>query len=179
MIFNFPVIQQESINKDYIEGNLKVITPNDLIGVTKLRNYSFYQYDNLKEVELPDSITTLYTNCFAYCQQLTKVKLPESITSIFAQCFNQCNKLTEINIPSQITSINSSTFSGCIALANITIPSGVTTIQSQAFNQTAITSTDLPADAGRGVRRIVHPGDGGLPADGCAIPGHHRDRGGD
>ncbi|MDR0286273.1 MAG: leucine-rich repeat domain-containing protein [Clostridiales bacterium] len=62
---------------------------------------------------------------FRNCSNLQSVVIPEGITIIRAEAFAYCNALTSITLPSTIREINGGAFKDCSSLTNITIPESV------------------------------------------------------
>lgn len=78
----------------------------------------------------------------AFTNNVKKVEIPDTVTIIGERAFGGSNnetfeKLEEVIIGKNVTSIESFAFRGCEALASITIPDGVTSIGSYAFYGTA------------------------------------------
>ncbi|MBO7298701.1 MAG: leucine-rich repeat domain-containing protein, partial [Kiritimatiellae bacterium] len=82
---------------------------------------------------IPDSVTSIGSDTFAYCYSLTSITIPNSVTSIGSGTFVCCYSLTSITIPDSVTSIGSFAFEGCRCLTSITIPDSVTSIGDCAF----------------------------------------------
>ena len=116
-----------------------------------------------------DSTIVICDNAFWFCENLQEITLPSSVTSIGNYAFWCCSNLQEINvaesskfyrdidgvlytkdlktiicypagkmnrnfvIPSGVTSIGDQAFSACENLQEITLPSGVMSIGDQAF----------------------------------------------
>lgn len=53
--------------------------------------------DDVKSVEIPDSVTSIGNAAFGGCKNLTSVTIPDSVTSIGDYAFNYCTSLTSIN----------------------------------------------------------------------------------
>ncbi|MGN0804377.1 MAG: leucine-rich repeat protein [Candidatus Coproplasma sp.] len=112
--------------------------------VTSIGRYAFSGC-KITEVKLPDGVTKIGEYAFSGCTQLKGVTLPESVTSIGKAVFSNCLSLTSITIPKKVTSIEMFTFDGCASLKSLVIPDGVKTIGDFAFrNCTALTSIALP-----------------------------------
>ena len=51
---------------------------------------------------------------FSCCESLKEINIPNSITSIGKWAFSDCSSLKEINIPNSVTSIGDGAFKNCI-----------------------------------------------------------------
>ncbi len=89
----------------------------------------------LKEVIIPDSVTSIDVYAFNACGALTSIEFAENskLTSIGNCAFQNCTSLTSITIPDGVTSIGDSAFYNCNSLTSITIPDSVTSIDDGAF----------------------------------------------
>ena len=103
------------------------------INVTKLEHNAFSFCQNLVEVELPETITSIGYAAFLECRNLKRINLPNSVTEIEEQAFVNCFSLQELNIPTSLTKIKQTTFVGCISLYYLTIPANITEIEEFAF----------------------------------------------
>ena len=132
--------------KDYTFYNCNeltsIIIPDS---VTLIGNDVFEECYSLTNIIIPDSVTSIGDNTFYDCSSLTTIIIPNSVTSIGDSAFGFCESLTSINIPNSITSINSYTFSDCYSLISIIIPNSVTSINDSAFsNCSSLTSITIP-----------------------------------
>ena len=87
----------------------------------------------LKDVIIPDSVTSIGSGAFYGCDGLTSVVIPDSVTSIGGSAFSNCSALTSVTIGNGVTSIGNSAFYNCSALTNVTIGEGVKNIDEYAF----------------------------------------------
>lgn len=92
----------------------------------------FSECDNLSNLNIPDSITSIGNYAFEKCQNLSNVKLPSVITSIGEGTFISCHALLGIVIPDSVQTIGDFAFYLC-GVRSITIPSGVTSIGEGAL----------------------------------------------
>ncbi|CDD27211.1 putative uncharacterized protein [Clostridium sp. CAG:452] len=102
-------------------------------GIKNVGGYAFAGDTGLKEIILPNSITSINEYSFMYCTNLSNITIPEKVTNIGVQAFYACKNLKEIILPNSITSINKNSFTYCTNLSSITIPEKVTNIDFQAF----------------------------------------------
>ena len=109
----------------------KVKLSNNL---AKIGMYTFSDCTSLKDITIPDSVTSIDGSAFSGCTSLSKVNLPKKLTTIDGGIFRDCTSLKEIVIPDSVTSIGGSAFSGCTSLAEIDIPDSVTSIGGDSFS---------------------------------------------
>ena len=93
----------------------------------------FLDGEEIKELVIPNSITSIGYYAFSGCSGLTSVTIPNSVTSIGRSAFSYCSGLTSVTIPNSVTSIGECAFDGCSGLTSVTIPNSVTSIGYFAF----------------------------------------------
>jgi len=89
----------------------------------------------IKDLVIPDGVTTIGDDAFAYCIGLTSVTIPNSVTSIGRIAFCGCSGLTSVTIGNSVSSIGELAFGYCTGLSSITIPNSVTSIGERAFEE--------------------------------------------
>ena len=99
----------------------------------------------VKDLIIPDSVTSIGVYAFSGCESLTSVAIPDSVTSIGESAFYGCSGLTSVTIGNGVTSIGDYAFQGCNGLTSVTIGNGVTSIGKQAFYDcSGLTSVTIP-----------------------------------
>ena len=110
--------------------------------------YSHNLYINdveVKDLVIPNSVTSIGDYAFDGCSGLTAVTIPNSVTSIGNYAFDGCSGLTSITIPNSVTSIGWDAFAYCSGLTSVTIPNSVTSIGDRAFYEcSGLTSVTIP-----------------------------------
>ena len=109
-------------------------------------SHNFYiNNQEIKDLVIPNSVTSIGGSAFYGCSSLTSVTIPNSVTSIGAHAFNSCYSLTSVTIPNSVTSIGSSVFRNCSSLTSVTIGESVTSIGESAFYDcSSLTSVTIP-----------------------------------
>lgn len=93
-------------------------------GITKILNYSL-SYFGLKDVTIPNTVTSIGNGAFYGCKSLSAIDIPNSVKSIGDYAFYDCDGLTSIEIPGCVTSIGDYAFSDCSNLTDVFILSSV------------------------------------------------------
>ncbi|MBP3315538.1 MAG: leucine-rich repeat protein [Clostridia bacterium] len=130
------------------DGILRI--PDSLNGkpVTVVKSSAVSEADKtsaIKEVIIPDSVTTIEPKTFATFENLEKVVLGNRVTTIGDAAFNGCRKLKSINLPDSLQYIGVAAFQSCRGLQNIVLPKSLTTIGSYAFQDCiALSSIVIP-----------------------------------
>ena len=125
-----------------------LVIPNS---VTSIGNCAFSGCSGLTSVTIPNSVTSIGEGAFYDCSGLTSVTIPNSVTSIGDWPFYNCSGLTSVTIPNSVTSIGVSAFHDCSGLTSVTIPNSVTSIGRLAFDGcSGLTSVTI----GSGVKQI-------------------------
>ena len=114
----------------YIGTNATVTIPD---GVTRIYNECFAYNRMLEEVIIPESVTTIESEAFLGCSSLQSIVLPTSLTTIWYNVFQDCISLETITIPSSLNSVSLGMFSGCTGLKTVYFSSNLARINSRSF----------------------------------------------
>ena len=119
-------------NHLYLNGEeIKDLTiPNS---VTSIGDYAFYSCKGLTSVAIGNSVTSIGNIAFCNCSGLTSVAIGNSVTSIGDGAFSNCSGLTSVAIGNSVTSIGNQAFYLCVGLTSVTIGNSVTSIGYLAF----------------------------------------------
>jgi len=117
-----------------------IIENNSIL--TKINNYAFYNCTSLLSLKIPNTVSSIGSNCFDTCTKLITINIPDLVTLIPTQCFNNCISLLTctISITSQLTEIDYKAFNNCTSLTSIYIPQNVSNIINNPFILCPLTS---------------------------------------
>lgn len=136
-------------NTLYITGNMENYASENIVpwysfnksiynvifeyNINKIANYAFSNCINLKEINIPDTITSIGKSAFKGCSKLEKIEIPKNVSKIGEAAFMSCKKIKEIEIPIGVKSIEKETFDNCLELETIEIPDTIIDIKEEAF----------------------------------------------
>ena len=63
-------------------------------------------------ITIPEGVTKIHSNAFAYCSRVEKIVLPNSCIEIGDSAFESCH-ITKITIPDGVAVISEKAFKGC------------------------------------------------------------------
>ena len=82
------------------------------------------------ELVIPNSVASIGSFSFYFCDSITSVIIPDSVLSIGSKAFYQCPKLTSVRIGSGVTEIGYCAFWNCQSLKSIEVDLKNSTYQS-------------------------------------------------
>ena len=85
-------------------------------------SYAHHLYMNgeeIKDLVIPNSVTSIGNDAFRDCYGLTSVTIPNSVISIGNSAFRDCSGLTSVNIGNSVTSIGECAFQDCSGLTSV------------------------------------------------------------
>lgn len=88
---------------------------------------------NIKSFEFGDLVQHIPANLCYNMNSLRNIEIPNSVTSIGDYAFWGCAYLTSVVIPDNVVSIGEGAFYSCLAMQSLTIGKSVETIQDMAF----------------------------------------------
>ena len=106
----------------YTETQISITLPTS----RNSKDYEIYEYalygcNNLTNVIIPNSVTSIGNSAFGSCDNLVNVYIGDSVVSI-DRAFSDCNNLTNVVIGKSVTSIDDGAFSYC-CIRNVYIDS--------------------------------------------------------
>ena len=102
-------------------------------GVSRIRSFSFFDFDSITSGFISDTVSVIETSAFACCYNLSNVTIGKKVKSIENQAFSHCYSLASIEIPDNVIYIGKEAFRSCCKLSSVVIGNGVTFIDRFAF----------------------------------------------
>lgn len=113
--------------------NLRFVDLGD--SITKIGDCAFCDCKNLMKVKLPNNLIKIGIGGFSYCCNLNEIELPSSLNQLAVNAFFKCSRLETLVIPDGIREIEKSIIQGCNKLKAINVPSSVIKIDSTEIVQ--------------------------------------------
>ena len=136
----------ETLEKDTFKDciNLKDVKLPDTL--TSIQGYAFENCSSLESIDLPKSLKWIGMGAFKGCTGLKRITFPDNLLSIAIESFYGATSLTKIDIPSSVKSIEKNAFKGCTSLSIIILQEGLEKIGEGAFSDLpALTSITIPS----------------------------------
>ena len=121
--YTYTILTDDTIKITKYKGtDESIVIPSEIDGkkVMVIGSSAFYGFKSLKNIEIPDGITSIENYAFCQCWSITSLSVPESVTSIGTGAFRFCGDLKEIKLPSNLTVLSDSLFGADANLEYIT-----------------------------------------------------------
>lgn len=114
------------------DSSVKKIYRTNSFDGTKLPNYfPNIEFYNITNIQLSDKITEI--KYVMFFENLKSINIPDSVTSIETSAFNGSSNLQSITIPASVKRIEEGTFNSCTGLTSVTLTDSITYIGGTAF----------------------------------------------
>lgn len=118
-------IWEANSNSIPTEYNGTITIPNDVNGYHVVRiGRGAFDHCNIKSINMPTDIQSIYREAFNSCYYLQSVVLPANLVKINGLAFNYCIALKEILIPVGVDYIGEDAFRACRNLESISVAKG-------------------------------------------------------
>lgn len=121
-------------HKDLVTGNLTIDSS------TKSIYYQAFKYTDITSLVIPDSVEFIGYQSFMGCHYLTDISINGTV---YNSAFSNCGNLQNVNISDSIY-IGDNAFKNCTSLSNIKLSDNLEAIGMNAFQNTGLTSIDIP-----------------------------------
>jgi hypothetical protein len=101
---------------------------------TNIKDRTFQNQSGVKNIKIPDGVTTIGKSAFEGCTELESIVLPKTLQWIEKRAFKGCTALKSITLPGSMKSIEEEAFKDCTGLTSLVIPDNEKLwIQREAF----------------------------------------------
>ena len=123
------------------KGGLKSITLGK--GIETIGDYAFSGTD-IESITIPDSVTSMGSDAFSYCDNVTELTIPGSIKTIANSAFFSMDNLETVTILDGVETIEKYAFCGSPKLTTVNLPDSVSSLGAGCFQLTALTELYIP-----------------------------------
>lgn len=141
---------EEIVSATDIEQGISYVEVKE--GIKELGDKLFMEFSNLKEITLPNTLTTIGSQVFYKDESLSEITIPDSVTSIGKYTFRNCTNLSTATLSKNLTEISDGLFmdSGLEKIKynnsdneNV-LSSNIKKIGAEAFRGTKLESIYIP-----------------------------------
>lgn len=127
------ITEEDELGVEYDITNQRLITAHSLDinkntthykvrpGTKIICDSAFMNIDNIKFIELPNSIKIIERRAFIDCKSLEIINFPNGIIRIEDSAFCRCKKLNSIKLPASIEALDSTIFHECTEIKSFEI----------------------------------------------------------
>ncbi|NLO10777.1 MAG: leucine-rich repeat domain-containing protein [Clostridiales bacterium] len=116
----------------YYGSDSHVIIPDT---VTEISTEAFAYNKLLESIEIPESVYYIGDAAFMGCANLKEIRIPNSVYYMGDSVFSDCSSLKKVRLPNDLMQISSYMFERCKSLKKITLPKSVVIIGDHAFSE--------------------------------------------
>ena len=93
----------------------EILIPSSYNGneISQILGGAFTGANNLKSINIPNSVHKIGASAFSACESLTHISIPDGVTSIGSDAFRGCNALESITLTKTLSNIGEYAFYGC------------------------------------------------------------------
>lgn len=95
----------------------ELVIPNT---ITSIPNYAFVGCTNITSVTIPTSVTEIGISAFDGCSGITSISSMDNVNTLGIYAFRNCSSITSLAIP-KLSKYNSDNFVGCTGLKYVTL----------------------------------------------------------
>ncbi|MBO4416481.1 MAG: leucine-rich repeat domain-containing protein, partial [Lachnospiraceae bacterium] len=131
MLYNGDIEFEDNVLKSFcdVREGVKLRIDDTVIRIAS----GAFSESELENIIIPESVSSIGSSAFEWCEYLTNITLPASVSSIEQYTFSNCSALKSISIPSSVKSLGQAAFSNCKSLTSISLPKGVKVISDWTF----------------------------------------------
>lgn len=125
---------------NYLKDKAKSIIVEE--GITEIQGFSFYEFEYLRDVRLPETMKKIPERLFGNCSRLKEITYSENLTEIGDYAFYGCSLLEKVEFPSSLSKIGSFAFDDCSLLKEVYLPENCELSKYHPFESSTIITID-------------------------------------
>ena len=134
---------ENAVVKEY-NGNSEHIAIGH--GIEHIGSSAFSNHDEIKTVELPNSVLSIDRDAFRFCYGLEEINFPADLKEIGPLAFYGAKSLGHVEFPEGLRTINFGAFHTCESMTFDSLPQSLTGIGAEAFkNCKSLTAVEIPS----------------------------------
>ena len=130
-------VVKESSGFDNYENLVNVVIPSIVsynghnYQVVRIADQAFSFAQNLKSIEIPNTVTKIGNAAFYHCSSLTSIIIPNSVSSIGNSAIAACENLQSVSLSRSVKTIGTNNLKECPQLEQIWVDPGNTVFDSR------------------------------------------------
>ena len=113
--------------------------------ISTLAKYAFDSSFWLRELTIPNTVTSILERSFYYCLSLISLTIPSGVSALEQRAFYQCSSLKHLSLNNNITTIENYAFYYCFSLTSLSLPDKLTRVKISSFqNCSNIVRINIP-----------------------------------
>lgn len=101
--------------------------------IRTLGTYAFHGSRKLTGITVPNSVKSISSNAFAYCENLREIHFNDSLEFIGDSVFYNCSSITQLELPFTTREIGVRAFYGCTSIKTVSLGNSLENIGKYAF----------------------------------------------
>lgn len=135
------VIENDTV-KEYNGNSEHVVIGH---GIKVIGSGAFSQHDEIKTVDLPNSVISIGRDAYRFCYGLEEINFPADLKEIGSLAFYGAKSLGHVEFPEGLWEIHFGAFESCENLTFDSLPQSLNEIGAAAFkNCKSLTSVEIP-----------------------------------
>jgi len=114
--------------------------------IPSIDGWAFSDCASLKNIDIPNTVTSISDSAFFGCEGLTSINIPDSVTAINFDAFFGCINLASIVLSDFMSYIGDDAFGDCPSLKTVYVRGKVTDVIREAFEGMNVEFIEIPKD---------------------------------